>query len=313
MNIKKLLSGAIAAVAVVSAIPAFAASLQANLGVAAQAEVGPQINIQGQGNVSAQGQIQGQNQNYYNYPQYQSGPNGTTTENWNHGNMDLNNMVVGTVTAVNGTTLTVARGGFNLMGQATSSASVTYTVDASNAIVLKDNATSSIADISVNDHVIVEGNVTGNTVVATTVRDIVVQNYMGRVGNGGSSTPPFTGNGEPIVAGKVTAVSGSTLTITNSSNVTYTVDATNAKIVAGINGEVSSLANIAVGDTVVVQGTVNGTAVTASTVINQTSSVNNNNGNGTSTFDNQDHVSFVASLGGFFGGIGHFFQHLFGF
>ena len=57
------------------------------------------------------------------------------------------------------------------------------------------------------------------------------------------------------------------MTVTNKSNVTYTVDATNAKIVQGQN--TIAVSNVAVGDSVVVQGTVNGNSITASSVIDQ--------------------------------------------
>ena len=41
------------------------------------------------------------------------------------------------------------------------------------------------------------------------------------------------GNGQPIVGGAVTAVSGDTITITNTAGVTYTIDATSASFTKG--------------------------------------------------------------------------------
>ena len=108
-------------------------------------------------------------------------------------------------------------------------------------------------------------------------------------------TSPITGNGQPVIAGTISAVSGDTLTVTNKSNVTYTVDATNAKIVQGQT--TIAVSNLAVGDSVVVQGTVNGNSVTASSVIDQKVSTT-----GTTTQPR-----------GFFGMIGSFFSHIFGF
>ena len=119
----------------------------------------------------------------------------------------------------------------------------------------------------------VQGTVSGTKVTATTIRDGVMPGGMkSGTGTGAGKGAPqmpsgITGNGEPVVGGNITAINGSTLTITNKSNVTYTIDATNATIMKG--NATSTLSNVAVGDSVVVQGTVNGTSVTASTVIDQ--------------------------------------------
>lgn len=121
-------------------------------------------------------------------------------------------------------------------------------------------------------------------------------------GDQAGKTPvyPITGNGQPIVAGTVSTINGSTLTITNKSNVSYTVDITNAKIVQGAN--TISVSGVTVGDAVVVQGTVNSNAIVASSVIDQAKSVSPS-GPGNSG----------ELHGGFFSGIGSFFAHLFGF
>ncbi len=99
----------------------------------------------------------------------------------------------------------------------------------------------------------------------------------------------------PLVAGTISSISGNSVVITNKSNVTYTVDVTNAKIVEGQN--TVTVSNIAVGDSLVVQGTVNGNSVTASSVIDQ--KIWNN--------------KYPQQNKGFFGAIGAFFSHLFGF
>ncbi len=134
----------------------------------------------------------------------------------------------------------------------------------------------------------------------------------GRVGADGkpwtASTSPrlaaVIGNGQPVVAGTVSTVSGNTLTVTTSSNVTYTVDATSAKIFQGQS--TTTLSNVVVGDKVVVQGTVNGASVTATIVIDQKVS------NGTPGSEGLA-LSNIKQGGGMFGGIGQFFMHLFGF
>lgn len=70
-------------------------------------------------------------------------------------------VVGGNVTAINGSTLTVV----------TAKGSVTYSVDASNATIDKGNATSSISNIAVGDNVVVQGAVSGTSVVASSVID----------------------------------------------------------------------------------------------------------------------------------------------
>ncbi len=121
-----------------------------------------------------------------------------------------------------------------------------------------------------------------------------------------TSTPIIQGNGEPVIGGNVTAISGTTLTVTNASNVTYTIDAASSTVV--VKGVSSTFSNVAVGDNVIVQGTVNGNAVTASSIIDQ----------GVKTMGASSTAPHMgggigAGIGGFFGSIGGFFKHLFGF
>ena len=121
--------------------------------------------------------------------------------------------------------------------------------------------------------------------------------------------PLFAGNGQPIVGGNVTAITGNSLTVTNKSNVTYTIDATSAKVTKpGVTS--ATLANVTIGDRVVVQGTVNGNSITASTIVDQgiAPSVLSNESASTSPAGETEHRS-----GGFFTMIGGFFSHLFGF
>ena len=209
--------------------------------------------------------------------------------------------VFGTVSAISGDTLTVTSKGFGKSTTAT-----TYTVDATNATVTKSNATSSLSAVAVGDMVMVQGTVSGSSVTATSIRDgIGMMGNRGGMGPGmhATSTPVIQGNGQPVIGGTVAAISGSTLTVTNKSNVTYTVDATNATIQKG--NAASSISSVAVGDNVVVQGTTNGTSVTASSVIDS----------GTSPTPSTASTAqpHKGGMGGFFGGIGSFFHNLFGF
>src|ERR1700690_195591 len=75
----------------------------------------------------------------------------------------------------------------------------------------------------------------------------------------------------PGVFGTVSAVSGTSLTVTSKAGpngtpaaATYTVDASSATVMKA--GASSSVSAVTVGDTVMVQGTVNGTSVTAKTI-----------------------------------------------
>ena len=221
--------------------------------------------------------------------QHAGGPQGGMMGN----RIGMKPAVVGTVASVNGTTLTVTSQGFS---KNTSATPTTYTVDASNATVMKVNATSSVSAIAVGDTVMVQGTVSGTNVTATKIFD-------GKFGMGmrpgtmngqhASSTPQVVGNGEPVVAGKVASVNGTTITVTNSGNSTYTIDVSTAKITKpGISS--ASASNISVGDQVIVQGNINGTSVTASSVMDQTNTAK-------------------PQAKGFFGSIGSFFSHLFGF
>jgi hypothetical protein len=73
----------------------------------------------------------------------------------------------------------------------------------------------------------------------------------------------------PGVMGTVSAVSGNTITVAGKDNTSYTVDATNAKILKGVEGAApttGSVSDIKVGDTVGVRGTVTGTSVAATEI-----------------------------------------------
>lgn len=244
--------------------------------------------------------------------------------------------IFGTVTAVNGDTLTVT-GQTHVMrpmpeGSATgtqahpvppvAASPTVYTVDATNAKIYKGSATStvSVSAINVGDTVIVQGTVSGTNVAATVIRDGVMPARIGgpgmprRVFGGasstasGSGTPIIQGNGEPVVGGNVTAINGTTLTVTNAGNVTYTIDAASSTVV--VKGASSTLANVAVGDNVIVQGVVNGNSVTASSIIDQGAKPGTGSANGSSTPPRGNPLGF---FGGLFGAVGGFFQHLFGF
>jgi hypothetical protein len=201
----------------------------------------------------------------------------------------------------------------------TTTAPIVYTVDATNAKIYKGSATTtvSVASIAQGDTVIVQGTTSGTNITATVIRDGAGKMMGGRPGMPGtgfgrgasstaSTTPIIQGNGEPVIGGNITAISGTTLTVTNASNVTYTINAASSTVV--VKGASSTLSDVAVGDSVIVQGAVNGNSVTASSIIDQ--GVKSANASSTSQSGGG---GFGGGLGGFFGSIGGFFKHLFGF
>ena len=278
--------GSVIAVSLAIAIPAFAQTLNVDANVNADIDHG--INADVNANAAAGA----------NHSQWQQGggPNDQGRPTGMPSRIGMRPVVFGTVASVSGNTITVnGRTGFG----SSSPATATYSVNAVNAVVVKNNATSTISAIAVGDSVMIQGTVNGTNVTATMIRDGVMRGPKGP--HEGTSTPAIMqGNGQPVVGGKVTAVSGSTITITNTSNVTYAIDASNAKILMG--NSVSVVSSVSVGDSIIAQGTVNGTSVVATTIIDQTGAVGTNNGN-----NNQ------GNRFGFFSSIGNFFKHLFGF
>src|ERR1700734_2592540 len=133
--------------------------------------------------------------------------------------------VFGTVTAISGDTITLSSKGFGQNATAT-----TYTVNATNATVTKSGAASSLSAIAVGDTLMVQGTVSGDSVTATKINDGV------GMGAGGAGR-------QPGIFGTVSAISGTTLTVTSKAPVgpksssssatatTYTVNAANATVV----------------------------------------------------------------------------------
>src|ERR1700734_2448393 len=133
--------------------------------------------------------------------------------------------VFGTVSAISGDTITLSSKGFGQNATAT-----TYTVDATNATVMKSGSASSVGSIAVGDTLMVQGTVSGDSVTATKINDGV------GMGAGGAGR-------QPGIFGTVSAISGTTLTVTSKAPVgpksssssatatTYTVNAANATVV----------------------------------------------------------------------------------
>ncbi|MFA5087074.1 MAG: DUF5666 domain-containing protein [Candidatus Paceibacterota bacterium] len=75
----------------------------------------------------------------------------------------------------------------------------------------------------------------------------------------------FIRNKVPVVSGTVSAITGNNITLAAKDGSTYIIDATNSKITK--NNNVTQLSNIAVGDTILVVGSLNGTNVVATDII----------------------------------------------
>ena len=183
------------------------------------------------------------------------------------------NAVHGTVTGISGNTITIN----GAVG--TSTALSTYTVDATNAKVEKGAASSTVAatvaNITVGDTLTVIGTVSGTTVTATRILDgVVVRGPQGGgFGGFGTTTRGTMPEGGAGILGTVTAVSGTTLTVSGHTLVnekaalsTYTVGASQAKVNKGSTTS-ATVSSIAVGDKVLVQGNISGTTVTAKVIV----------------------------------------------
>lgn len=163
------------------------------------------------------------------------------------GPLGMRPQVHGTITAINGTTITVAD---NMDGSI-------YTVEAGSAKILKGGdgtgpATVTVADLAVGDFLGARGTLTGTSLAATEI-------MVGKFGMGGPH-----GGKRPGVMGTVSAVSGSTYTVVSPNGSTYTVEAGNATVSRMVAGSVS---DVHVGDRIGVRGSVNGTTVTAENIM----------------------------------------------
>ncbi len=236
----------------------------------------------------------------------------TGATNWQGGRSEMRggmpSGVFGKVASISGDTLTVTQ---ETRPNATTTP-ITYTIDGTNAKITKNGTTSTLSSIVTGDTVMVRGTVNGTSITATLIDDGMMERGGTKEGdtktlhrNSTSTAPisPVQGNGEPVVGGSVSSISGTTVTITNTSNVTYAVDTSNAKIVK--NGTTTTLSSVATGDNLVVQGTVNGTSVIASSVIDQGSG-NREKNTTTSAPVSESHFNFFST-------IGNFFKNLFGF
>jgi hypothetical protein len=174
--------------------------------------------------------------------------------------------VAGTVIAINSSSLTIS--GATAPKMATSTFSVIATPSTT---VLKNKATTTISKISVGDKVAVLGTLSGTTVTASSIMiDPSVQGIIKEMKNNDKKEilSLMQGANVPLVGGSISAVSGETFTMINKGGTSYTVNASEAKVAKGGQGT-TTVSTLKVGDMVMVQGVVNGTAITANSIILQ--------------------------------------------
>ena len=156
------------------------------------------------------------------------------------------NSVNGTIASINGTTLSV-----------TGSNKTTYTVDASQAKLSEGMTTSlTLSSVQVGDKISANGTLTGTNLVAKMIRD---NSFEGR----------------NIFSGSVSAINGSSITLTGHNKTTVTIDASQATITkpqrptsatATPTTTALTLTDIKTGDRLTAFGALNGTTVSATQI-----------------------------------------------
>lgn len=228
--------------------------------------------------------------------------------------------LVGKVTVINGTTLTV-EGNTPREKRDNGNGTQLYTVDASAAQVFKGATTTTLAQIVAGDTIVVQGTLEGTTIKAKMIRTgvpnagAIMRNVLQRREDRredreerredrmASTTPIVRGNGQPVIFGTVSALQGTTFTLTNKGSVAYTVDAASSTIVK--RGATTTLSSVAVGDAVTVQGAVSGSSVSASAVVDH--------GSATTTPKWLEDNGVKKQLDGLFNRLGGMFFRVFGF
>jgi len=148
--------------------------------------------------------------------------------------------------------ITVINGNIITMQEEADEGGASYTVDASGATITNKGATASITDLKVGDKIMVKGTVSGNNVAATSIS----------IGCGKGMDRGAHGN-----FGNITAIDGSIITIsekTKSGDTLYTVDASTVSVKN--NGAAASITDLKVGDKIMVEGTVSGNSIAATSI-----------------------------------------------
>lgn len=155
-------------------------------------------------------------------------------------NMENKGVVMGKITAISGSTLTVTS---TTPASASSKPSVTtktYTINAAAATIVIDGETSTLSKLAVGNQILVKGTASSSDSTQITAQIIH------------SQSEAFLNRTHYRLIGKITAVSGNTLTVLDDNGTSYTVNSTDAKVT--INGTDSTVSKLAVGDTIMVGG-----------------------------------------------------------
>jgi hypothetical protein len=201
-----------------------------------------------------------------------AGPNGAGRFNGRFGGRGTQ----GKITGIKGTTLTLERTDFS---GATST--MTVTTDADTKVT--ETVSGAVSDIAVGDNIIVVGPSNAGAVTATNIVDngdqaLAFQGRAdGQAPDGSGGTPPSLPNGAQggqrffgprgsgdLTAGTVTDVNGSTITVKTVAGDTVTVTTT-ADTTVTVTKTIK-VSDLAVGDTVRVEGTTTGSTVAADAI-----------------------------------------------
>lgn len=144
--------------------------------------------------------------------------------------------ITGTVSAISGTTLTIA-----------GKDAAVYSVNVANATFVAHDLVIALSDIKVGDTVKVKGTANGNVIIASKVKNLTYDKRL------------MLSKLENLRAGIVTSVSSGAFTITRFGTGTSATIATNASTSVKVNGKATTSAAITPGSAVVVVGT-NGTS-----------------------------------------------------
>lgn len=180
-------------------------------------------------------------------------------------NQDFRPVVMGVVSARTGTMLTV-----------TSKDGALYTIDAAQALITKslgrESSVNSVSDIPLGETVVVAGVLSDTTVTATRViyglGGALLKGGPGVVGDSIATAASLEAP-RPIAVGVVTTIAGTTITLESTDSGTVTVDASDAMFLK-TGDKATSIAGIAVGDTVSVEGVGTGAALSATKVVDTT-------------------------------------------
>lgn len=193
----------------------------------------------------------------------------------------------GTITAIDGSTLTVTLTAMGPQSSSSSSSGTATTVVTSSDTTFSTTTTGSLSDVQAGDHVMVMGS-TGDdgTVAATAIVDQGTQAVSDGPGAGGAPPSQQSGSsdqqapgqqsggsgqqsgmpGRPT-AGTVTAVDGSTLTVSTTDGSTVTVTTSSSTTVSVVHA--STLADLAVGDTIRVMGSTGSDGTLTATAVRE--------------------------------------------